>query len=242
MRKPNNPIDQDLALSWTRVGEEETLLSGPDTLGKEISRMWHIALEYMHGFYAFRNVHRVITVFGSARFPQTHRYYQMAYELGHILAQERFTVMTGGGPGIMEAANRGAKSADGKTIGCNIQISHEQQPNPYLDKWITFKYFFIRKVMLTKYSLAFVVMPGGFGTLDEFFEMATLIQTGKLRSFPIVLMGREFWQPLFDFMEHTLVRQGTIDELDLHKLILTDSPREAAEYIQDYIRQSHHKK
>lgn len=221
-------------LEWRTNAPEEKFLVGADSLSKEVLRLFRIISEYVKGFIAFRNIHRCVTVFGSARFHQGHPYYEMAYEVGRLLADANYTVMTGGGPGIMEAANRGAKSVNGKSIGCNIQISQEQAPNPYLDKWITFKFFFIRKVMLTKYSLSFVVMPGGFGTLDELFEMETLIQTGKIRNFPVVLMGKDYWSPLIRFMENTLVTQGTIEESDTRKIILTDSPREAVEYIKEF--------
>lgn len=228
--------------TWRTSGEEEDFLAGPDRFGKEFLRLYHFIGEYIHGFYAFRNVHRCVTIFGSARFKENHKYYHMAYEVGRQLAIENFTVMTGGGPGIMEAANRGAKAEDGKSIGCNIMIPDVEKPNRYLDKWITFKFFFIRKVMLTKYSLSFIVMPGGLGTLDELFEMATLIQTGKIRNFPIVLMGKDFWQPLINFMENTLVKCGTIEESDVRKLILTDSPQEAVDYIKEFIRNSKSRK
>jgi uncharacterized protein (TIGR00730 family) len=139
--------------------------------------------------------------------------------------------MTGGGPGIMEAANRGARDAGARSIGCNIVLPQEQKPNDYLDLWLEFRYFFVRKVMLVKYSYAFVVMPGGFGTLDEIFETATLIQTGKIRNFPLVLMGTEFWQPLLDLFQRSMIPQGTISPLDVKRLLLTDSPAEAMEHI-----------
>jgi hypothetical protein len=135
--------------------------------------------------------------------------------------------MTGGGPGIMEAANRGAKEMGGRSIGCNIELPKEQRPNPYLDQWTTFRYFFVRKVMLVKYSCAFIALPGGFGTLDEIFETATLIQTGKIHEFPLVLMAREFWRPLLDFMADRLIREKTIDSRDLERILVTDSPEEA---------------
>lgn len=217
---------------------EGRFLEGPDGIVTELVRLSRIIWQYIRGFHAFHNVKDCVTVFGSARFKPDHPYYKLAYEMGRLLAEEGFTVMTGGGPGIMEAANRGAKEAGGFSIGCNIRLPEEQAPNPYLNKWITFRFFFIRKVMLTKYSLAFVAMPGGFGTLDELFEMATLIQTGKVKNFPVVLMCKSFWEPLVKFMEDTLVAQGTISPADLAKLIVTDSPSEAVAYIKQFKKDS----
>jgi uncharacterized protein (TIGR00730 family) len=148
----------------------------------------------------------------------------MAREIGQRLGRAGFTVMTGGGPGIMEAANRGARDVGARSIGCNIVLPKEQKPNPYLDRWLEFRYFFVRKVMLVKYSYAFVVLPGGFGTMDEVFECATLIQTGKIRDFPLVLMGTEYWQPLHDFICGRMVGEGTILPADCDRLVFTDSP------------------
>jgi uncharacterized protein (TIGR00730 family) len=147
------------------------------------------------------------------------------------MARLGFTIMTGGGPGLMEAANRGAREAGGKNIGCNIKLPKEQDPNPYLDRWVEFRYFFIRKLMLAKYSYAFIAMPGGFGTADEFFEMATLIQTGKVRHFPLVLMGKSYWAPLIGMFRKSMIRQGAIDPSDLEMIHLCDSPGEAAAYV-----------
>jgi uncharacterized protein (TIGR00730 family) len=141
--------------------------------------------------------------------------------------------MTGGGPGIMEAANRGAKEAGGVSIGCNIELSQEQKPNPYLDKWVTFRHFYVRKLMLVKYSYAFIAMPGGFGTLDEIFETATLIQTAKIQNFPLVLMTKDYWRPLIDFMHTRLVQAHTIDPVDVGRILLTDSAVEAVESVTD---------
>lgn len=155
----------------------------------------------------------------------------MARELGRLIAAQKLTVMTGGGPGIMEAANRGAREAGGKSIGCNIVLPMEQKPNPYVDRFITFRYFFIRKVMLVKYSLAFVVMPGGFGTLDELFEAVTLVQTGKIASFPIVLMGTDYWGPLLEFLRTRMVGAGTIGPDDPGLISVTDDPAEAVRLI-----------
>ena len=187
----------------------------------------------MRGFRALHFVGPCVTVFGSARFPETHPYYVVGRQLGARLARAGFTVMTGGGPGIMEAVNRGAKEVGGRSVGCNIELPQEQQPNPYLDRWITFRHFYVRKVMLVKYSYAFVALPGGFGTLDEIFETAVLIQTGKIRDFPLVLMGQEFWQPLMDFVEMRLVREGVVDPADPKRFTVTDSVEEAVTVIVD---------
>jgi uncharacterized protein (TIGR00730 family) len=157
----------------------------------------------------------------------------MAREVGRDLARRGFTVMTGGGPGIMEAANRGAKEAGGRSVGCNVELPHEQRPNPYLDRWLTFRYFFVRKVMLVKYSYAFVVCPGGFGTLDEVFEALTLIQTGRIKDFPLVMMGTDYWEPLRRLIEKQLVDAATIDRGDAERIVWTDSPAEAVTLIHD---------
>lgn len=206
-------------------------LTGPRSRLTEIRRIARIGMEFLRGFRALHFVGPCITVFGSARFTEEHPYYGLARDLGGRLARLGLTVMTGGGPGIMEAANRGAREAGGTSIGCNIELPHEQEPNPYLDRWVTFRYFFVRKVMLVKYSLAFIVMPGGFGTLDEFFEALTLVQTGKANPFPIVLIGREYWSPVMEFIRGTLLAQGTISPGDPDLITLTDSPDEAVEVI-----------
>jgi uncharacterized protein (TIGR00730 family) len=185
----------------------------------------------MRGFRALHFLGPCVTVFGSARFTPDHPYYGLGRELGERLARVGFAVMTGGGPGIMEAVNRGAKEAGGRSIGCNIELPQEQKPNEYLDHWITFRHFFVRKVMLVKYSYAFIALPGGFGTLDETFEITTLVQTGKVKEYPIVLMGREYWRPLIDFVRNRLLVEGTIDPGDEQLLMVTDSPAEAVEWI-----------
>ena len=220
---------------WADVQSPEVtrFLEGPQPLGFELARAFRILAEFMRGFRHMHFIGPCVTVFGSARFGEDHAYYRIARELGMRLAQAGFTVMTGGGPGLMEAANRGARDVGGRSIGCNIRLPKEQQPNPYLDRWITFQHFFVRKVMLVKYSYAFVALPGGFGTLDEIFETATLIQTGKIRHFPLVLMGVEYWEPLLAFMRDRLVARGTIDERDLDRVIVTDSAAEAVEEIAD---------
>jgi len=206
-------------------------LEGPQRRMAELARATRIFCEFLRGFRALHFSGPCVTVFGSARFTESHPYYRMARLVGAELAKAGFTVMTGGGPGIMEAANRGAKDVGGRSIGCNIVLPQEQQPNPYLDQWITFRHFFVRKVMLVKYSYAFIALPGGFGTLDEVFETVTLIQTGKIREFPLVLMGKEFWKPLLEFMSGRLVKARTIDAVDLERIIVTDSAEEAAQAI-----------
>ncbi len=206
-------------------------LEGPQTRTSELLRAVRIFFEFMRGFRALHFVGPCVTVFGSARFAEDHRYYELGRQCGAELARAGFTVMTGGGPGVMEAANRGAREAGGRSIGCNIELPKEQKPNLYLDRWITFRHFFVRKVMLVKYSYAFIALPGGFGTLDEIFETATLIQTAKIRGFPLVLMARDFWQPLLDFLAARLVKEQTIDQADLDRLIVTDSAAEAVQAI-----------
>lgn len=212
---------------------EEQFLSGKRDRGRDLESAVRIFLEFLRGFEFFGNLDRpCVTVFGSARFAPGHRYYEMARELGKHLAHAGYAVMTGGGPGIMEAANRGAKEAGGFSLGCNIILPMEQHANPYLDRFIEMEHFFVRKVMLVKYSRAFVVMPGGVGTLDEAFETLTLVQCRKLEQFPIVAMGAEFWGHMSDFVRETLVAEKTISPEDLDLLHVTDSPEDAVAYIQ----------
>jgi uncharacterized protein (TIGR00730 family) len=188
-------------------------------------------LELLRGFRSLHFVGPCVTVFGSARVMEDQPAYQLTRKVSYDLAQRGFTIMTGGGPGIMEAANRGARDAGGTSVGCNIVLPHEQEPNNYLDVSIDFRYFFVRKLMLIKYSYAFVVMPGGFGTLDELFEALTLIQTGKIHDFPVVLMGTEYWQPLIKQLDE-MVSNEMIDTSDLDLLLITDSPSAALEHIE----------
>lgn len=216
--------------------QDESFLVEHENFGTGLWRATRIFIEYMRGFYAFRHIHNCVTVFGSARFNDQHPYYKLAEEVGKSLAKAGFTVMTGGGPGIMEAANRGAKENQGQSISCNIQLpefARHENPNPYVDTRISLKYFFVRKVMLTKYSSAFIFMPGGFGTLDELFEMVTLIQTGKITKFPVVLMAKDFWQPLLSFMRERLLHYNTIVAEDIDRLLITDSSDEAIAHIKN---------
>lgn len=211
--------------------EEGHFLAGPNRRGPELFRTFRILFEFVRGFRQLHFLGPTVTVFGSARFGEDHRYYELGREVGSRLAKAGFAVMTGGGPGIMEAANRGAQEAGGCSIGCNIELPREQKPNPYTDIWIEFRYFFVRKVMLVKYSVAFVVLPGGFGTMDEIFETATLIQTGKIEGFPLILMGSDYWQPVLDFAGDKMLGEGTIDRSDLSRLELTDSAEDAVQRI-----------
>lgn len=212
---------------------ERQALEGPHTRWEEAKFLWRVVTEFLRAFRRLHFVGPCVTVFGSARFPETHEFYTLTKEVGAKLAGLGFTVMTGGGPGLMEAANRGAKEAGGRSVGCNIVLPMEQDPNPYLDLCIHFHYFFVRKVLLFKYSYAFIAMPGGLGTLDELFEAGTLIQTGKIEQFPIVLMGTSYWkdvQELFDVM----AREGAISERDKSLILVTDSVDEAMAHIQKY--------
>ena len=211
--------------------EVRRFLQGPQPRGKELLRAIRIMVEFVRGFRALHFVGPCVTVFGSARFKEDHRYYGLAREVGRELARAGFTVMTGGGPGIMEAANRGAQEIGGDSVGCNIELPAEQKPNRYLDRWVTFRHFFVRKVMLVKYSYAFIALPGGFGTLDEIFETVTLVQTGKIKEFPIVLVVRDFWEPLVEFLRTRPLAEGTIGPRDLERLTVTDSPAEAARTV-----------
>ena len=233
-----NAIPADAALTNSSsetlsAKEERRFLEGPSSRLYELVRAIRIFREIIRGFRRLHFVGPCVTVFGSARFPESHPYYKQAREIGCELAKAGFTVMTGGGPGIMEAANRGAKDVNGRSVGCNIVLPKEQQPNPYLDMFVEFNYFFIRKLMLAKYSYAFVAMPGGFGTIDELFEIATLVQTGKVKEFPIVLAGVDYWQPLVEYLEKTMVAQKTIDQIDVDRFILSDSPTEIAKLLSD---------
>jgi uncharacterized protein (TIGR00730 family) len=213
---------------------EIRFLFGPQPRGFELRLALDIFREFIKGFRTLHFVGPCVTVFGSARFPENHRYYIQAREVGAQLASAGFTVMTGGGPGIMEAANRGAKDVGGKSVGCNIELPMEQKPNDYLDTMVEFKHFFVRKAMLIKYSYAFVAMPGGFGTFDEVFETLTLIQTGKIKDFPVVLFGSEFWRPLTEGVLHDrLLRDATISAADLGLLCVTDSPEEAVNFVRN---------
>lgn len=220
---------------FTPVGskKEAEFLEGPHSRFTELRFLFKVMTEFIYGFRKLHFTGPCVTVFGSARFDESHPYYVLSRTMGQEIARLGFTVITGGGPGIMEAANRGAKDVGGISIGCNIILPHEQHPNPYLDKWVDFDLFFVRKTLLSKYSYAFVVMPGGYGTLDEFFEALTLIQTGKFKKFPVVLMGREYHEHLYAHLLK-LAEEKTIDPVDVSLFLFTDSVDEAIAHITKY--------
>lgn len=220
---------------FTPVGspKEAVFLEGPQSRWQELKFLFKVMRQFIHGFRKLHFLGPCVTVFGSARFKEDHPYYQLAREVGRGVADLGFTVMTGGGPGIMEAANRGAQEAGGVSVGCNIILPHEQNPNPYLDHWVDFEYFFVRKTLLSKYSYGFVVMPGGYGTLDEFFEAITLIQTGKFQKFPVVLMGKEYHKDLYSHI-HSMVKNKTISDIDTDLFLYTDSIEEAMAHLNKY--------
>lgn len=205
------------------------------SLSEEIRDSHKALSDLWQGITAFEKIKNCVTIYGSARFKEGHRYYELARGMARALAQNGFTVMTGGGPGVMEAANRGAKEGAGVSLGCNIILPFEQKLNPYVDTKVEFEFFFTRKVILRKNSVAYVLMPGGFGTMDEIFEVFTLIQTGKLPPRPVVCMGADYWKHLGTFLRETMLNVGTISPEDLELALVTDDPQEAIEYIKKKI-------
>ena len=223
--------DLNIPSNKPEVKSEIKFLSGPQSRWKGLGFSIKVLFEFIKGFRALHFVGPCVTIFGSARFKSGHPYYEQTVALSGKIAELGFTIMTGGGPGIMEAANKGAKDVGGRSVGCNIVLPMEQTPNRYLDKWVNIKYFFVRKTLLIKYSYAFIVMPGGYGTLDEYFEALTLIQTRKISEFPIVIFNREFHKDLIEHVEKMKL-SGTISETDPNLFLVTDSVDEAVAYIQ----------
>jgi uncharacterized protein (TIGR00730 family) len=211
--------------------DDRFLLEGPHSRREELLMLWRAFRDFIRGFRVLHFVGPCVTIFGSARFGEMHPYYAVAREMGQRVSKLGFTVMTGGGPGLMEAANRGARDVGGLSVGCNIELPHEQDPNRYLDRWINCHYFFVRKVLLFKYSYAFVALPGGLGTLDELCEALTLIQTGKIRSFPVVLIGTEYWKPFIDLLRE-MVDEGAVARTDLDLLMITDDLDQAVRHLE----------
>ena len=191
--------------------------------------------EFVESIEVLSNVHNAVTIFGSARIKPGDKYYHMAEKLGQLLAQNGFPVITGGGAGIMEAANKGAAEAGGQSVGMNIKLPFEQKPNPYANLQLDYKYFFIRKVMFVKSAVAYVIMPGGYGTMDEFFEALTLIQTKRVKSFPVILMGREYWQGLLDWLKNSMLQQDMILPYDIEMIQIIDEPEDVVKHIKKYV-------
>jgi uncharacterized protein (TIGR00730 family) len=233
VKEEPKPDPLDPMAAGEALVQERLFLEGPRSRLKELLSVFGIVGEFIRGFRALQFVGPCVTVFGSARFPETHPYYELSRRVGQELARMGFTVMTGAGPGVMEAASRGAREAGGRTVGCNVVLPEEQKLNPYVERSVTFKHFFVRKVMLVKYSYAFVVMPGGLGTMDELFEALTLIQTSKIENFPVVLMSTEYYRPLMGVLAK-MVAAGTISHTDLDLLLLTDSVDEAMDHIEKH--------
>jgi uncharacterized protein (TIGR00730 family) len=229
-----------------QVTQDEQLLETPradEFRHTDTWRVFRIMGEFVEGFDDLATVTRGVAIFGSARTPPDNPFYAAAQETAALLARAGFSVITGGGPGIMEAANRGAFEAAGVSIGCNIELPFEQQPNPYQTRSLKFKYFFVRKTMFVKYSNAFVIFPGGFGTLDELFEALTLIQTRKINNFPVILFGSDYWRGMIDWLEGMMLKSKYIREADRGLLNLTDSPAEVVEIIhrsQDTLNKYNH--
>lgn len=226
---PNSPLTED-----------EQLLIPPQAIAVERRasftstdpwRVLRIMAEFVEGFDTLSDVRNAVTIFGSARTPDSDPYYKQAYDTARLLAQEGFAVITGGGPGIMEAANRGCKEANGLSIGCNIELPFEQGTNRWVERSINFRYFFVRKTMFVKYSTAFITFPGGYGTMDELFEALTLVQTGKVKQFPVVLFGRDYWKGLADWLKERVAGEGKILPEDLNLFLVTDDPKEALGWI-----------
>jgi uncharacterized protein (TIGR00730 family) len=218
--------------------DDPVLLAGPGGFGRDLWRSGRMWRELVKGFWRLRRLGPCVTVFGSARTPTDHPWYELGRRVGRQLGEAGFTIMTGGGPGLMEAANRGARDAGALSVGCTIELPHEQASNPYCDLAVDFRYFFVRKVMLVKYSSAFVFMPGGFGTVDEVFETATLIQTRKIRNFPVVGMGRDYWSSMEQAVTDTMVSAGTIDPPDTDLFRITDDPDEAVSFLLKRLRRA----
>jgi len=218
--------------------KEPVYLEGPKSRGYELAFAFRVFWQFIKGFRTLHFVGPCITVFGSARFKEDNVYYRVARNFGKRIAESGFTTMTGGGPGIMEAANRGAFENGGMSVGCNIRLPFEQKENPYLNRSVTFEHFFVRKVLLVKYSYAFIIMPGGFGTMDEFFEILTLVQTKTVTNFPIVLFGKDYHQPLMKMISW-MAEQGTISKEDMSLVLLTDDEEDAMNHINFYVKSNY---
>jgi uncharacterized protein (TIGR00730 family) len=216
-----------------RTADERLLDTLDDFTDSDPWRVLRIQSEFVNGFDTMAGLGPAVTVFGSARTPEEAPVYQAAVETARLLAQEGFAIITGGGPGIMEAANRGAQLGDGLSVGFAIELPFEEDANPYVDVAITFRYFFVRKTMFVKYAQAFVIFPGGFGTMDELFEALTLIQTGKIHNFPVILYGSDYWSGLLDWLKATMAERGNISPEDLERFVVVDTPEDARDVLRE---------
>jgi uncharacterized protein (TIGR00730 family) len=239
--KPRKESALNIAQRTGSATEDERLLESPGAAQVDFThtdpwRVFRIMGEFVQGFDSLANVGRAVAMFGSARVPPGHPQYEAAIQTSRLLAEAGFAIITGGGPGIMEAANLGAREAGGISVGCNIELPFEQGTNAYVELAINFHYFFVRKTMFVKYSEAFVIFPGGFGTMDETFEALTLIQTGKVRDFPVVLFGTDYWAGMLEWIRNTMLAEGKISVDDLNLLVATDSPEEAVRVILEATR------
>jgi uncharacterized protein (TIGR00730 family) len=231
---PERPVDHTLTEDELLLDRFATDAERQSADALKISDSWRVLRimgEFVWGFDNLASIKDGVSIFGSARTKPDDRYYLEAMAVSRLLAEHRIPVITGGGPGIMEAANRGAKEAGGESVGCNIELPFEQGNNPYLTKNLLFKFFFVRKTMFVKYATAFIVFPGGYGTMDELFEALTLIQTGKVKSFPVVLFGRTYWEGMVDWLSRTVAGAGNIDAADLTLFHVTDDPEEAVRIV-----------
>ena len=211
-------------------------ISQVNSLSEDPWRVFRIMSEFVEGFEVLSKLGKAVSIFGSSRVNPNNKYYKLAEEIAYLLAKEGFAIITGSGPAIMEAANKGAKRAGGHSVGLNIQIPHEQQPNKYVDTLLDFRYFFVRKVMFVKYAKAFVIMPGGYGTLDEFTEAINLIQTGRIPKFPVVLFGSEYWKGMLDWLQDTVLKNGNISREDLNIFTVVDRPSEVVAAIKKFYK------
>lgn len=233
---PGRPVDRSLTEDELLFERFATVEERQRATALRVSDSWRVLRimgEFVWGFDNLATIENGVSIFGSARTKPNDRYYRDAVEVARLLAEHRIPVITGGGPGIMEAGNRGAKDAGGESVGCNIELPFEQGNNPYLTKNLLFKFFFVRKTMFVKYATAFIVFPGGYGTMDELFEALTLIQTGKVKSFPVILFGRAYWEGMVEWLSRTVAGAGNIDAADLTLFHLTDDPEEAVRIVLD---------
>lgn len=234
MSESSDPSPEPEPYAHDRQTEDERLLESVEelqTIGRDAWRIFRIMGEFVEGFEGMSEIGSAVSIFGSARTESDDPMYQRCTETARLLGEAGFGIITGGGPGMMEAANKGAKEAGARSVGCNIELPFEQYTNDYIDVSIDFRYFFVRKIMFVKYAEAFVIFPGGFGTMDELFEALTLIQTHKVRNFPVVLFGSEYWSGLMEWMRATMAVEGKIASSDLDLMLVTDSPEQARDHI-----------